>query len=590
MNRFAYSCIYIILIYKVNSIYSQSVENAKYSINDSLKNKSYTYLYTNFYKNRNNDTLYDLYSQEYLKKAYREEDTSKIAWGYFAITNKKKDKYFSLYDSLIKYATLTDDYEMLWKAHYRRGSYFSDKRQFKKALTDEIKAYNIARKHNYPKYIDRSSTSLGIIKEKIGRNKDALKDFRRNYLYKDELINRKPFAFIFKSEGISYLNSLHLLSNSYRLNGKLDSADVLNKKAQKFRKFDWSKNEINKIRLNAAEVHYDKEQYENAIDSAKSAIPEFIIDKNLKSVAVCYYVLGMAHLKLGHKEEGIGELKKMDSIYSILGHIYPAARPGYDYLRKYYEEMEDTKKQLYYVEQLLRFDSIAHSNYSYITEEIVDKIDKPNLIEQQKQLKEELAETSKISRISYIVGSCCILLLIAEIYRRRYIINQKNREKEQLHEYYKEKFDVLIKQNNIATSEHQKSLSATEITSESTSDKLGISDDVINALLKALRIFEDKKLFVDADLTATSLAKDFGTNANYLGKIVKFQYQKSFRNYVNDLRLDLALDKLRNDKSFKNYSVQAMANEVGFKNAEPFSKAFKNRTGFYPSEFVNQLN
>ena len=513
----------------------------------------------------------------------------KISARYYIITTKRKDKYFPFYDSLIKYSKIIGEDEVLWKAYYRRGTYYSDKRQFKEALADEIEAYKIAEKNGYEKYIDRSSISLGILKEKIGKNKDALEDFKRSLKYTSRLIKDKPLDSIDKSSGASYLGTLHLLSNSYRLNGKLDSATFYNNEVQKFRRFNWSKEYINKIRLNAAEVHYDKKQFQNAIDSAQLAIPDFIDDKNLKSVAVCYYVLGMAKLKLGQEDKGIEELKKMDSIYSILGNIYPAARPGYEALRKYYEEKEDIKKQLYFVEQLLRFDSIAHANYAYITEEIVDKIDKPNLIEQQKQLKKELDKTSKTSRIWYLVGLSLILLLGLEIYRRKRIIHEKNKEKEELHEYYKEKFDALIKQNNIATSEHQKSFSATETNSESTSDQLGISDDVINSVLKALRIFEDKKLFVDADLTATSLAKDFGTNANYLGKIVKFQYQKSFRNYVNDLRLDLALDKLRNDKSFKNYSVQAMANEVGFKNAEPFSKAFKSRTGFYPSEFVNQI-
>ena len=97
-------------------LYSQTIENPKISFTDSLKGKSYQELYSSFYYNKDNDTLYDLYAKEFIKKAYREKDTLKISARYYIITTKRKDKYFPFYDSLIKYSKIIAEDEVLWKA------------------------------------------------------------------------------------------------------------------------------------------------------------------------------------------------------------------------------------------------------------------------------------------------------------------------------------------------------------------------------------------------------------------------------------------------------------------------------------------
>ncbi|RZS93288.1 helix-turn-helix domain-containing protein [Aquimarina brevivitae] len=588
MNNLYFGSVYLLFLCWLPNSYAQTHRSKEIVEADSLITKSYQELNDAFYDNLTNDDLYDLYANAFLKKAYQEKDTVKMARGYFNKTYRSEDKYFTGLDSLIKYAQFIDKKFWLWAAYYRKGTYYSDRREFKKALANEIKAYQIAVDSKLEHYEDMSLTSLAILKQKVGNNQEALKDFKKSYLYNRQLLYNAPGDTIDKNMGIAYLNRLHLLSNSYRLNGILDSANQLNMEAQKYRKYPWAKPNLNKIRLNGAEVHFDKSEYALAIDSAALAVPEFIENENFKSVAVCYYILGMSKIKLGQKKEGVRDLRKMDSIYVVLGNIYPAVRPGYEYLKKYYASRRELKNQLYFVEQLLRFDSIAHTNYAFVSNEITEKIDKPNLLQEHKELQEQLADTSKKSKKWYVIGIGLILILIFEILRRKRIIRKKNREKDELHDYYKKQFDFLIAKNEIHTIEHNKK-EVLDVTARMPVDELDISKEIITSVLQGLRRFEDQQKFVDADITASSLAKKLGTNANYLGRIIKFHYQKSFRNYLNDLRLDLALNKLRNDKSFKNFSVEAMAREVGFKTAEPFSKLFKKRTGFYPSEFIKQF-
>lgn len=175
-------------------------------------------------------------------------------------------------------------------------------------------------------------------------------------------------------------------------------------------------------------------------------------------------------------------------------------------------------------------------------------------------------------------------LFIFELNRRRLIVIRKNKEKQELHTFYQEKFDRILEENSNSNKEIQKAEGVRKEESH-----LDISEDVVAQIIKSLKSFETKQFYRDSSITATSLALEMGTNANYLARVIKFTFGKNFKTYINDLRIAYVLTKLRDDKTFRNYSVNAMAQEAGFKNTAPFSRSFKDRTGLYPSDFINKL-
>ncbi|MEM6687757.1 MAG: helix-turn-helix domain-containing protein, partial [Bacteroidota bacterium] len=66
--------------------------------------------------------------------------------------------------------------------------------------------------------------------------------------------------------------------------------------------------------------------------------------------------------------------------------------------------------------------------------------------------------------------------------------------------------------------------------------------------------------------------------------------QKKFIQYITDLRIDYALEKLANDKKFRAYNIKSIAAELGYNSAESFSKDFKRRTKLYPSYYIKKIN
>lgn len=123
-------------------------------------------------------------------------------------------------------------------------------------------------------------------------------------------------------------------------------------------------------------------------------------------------------------------------------------------------------------------------------------------------------------------------------------------------------------------------------------DKTGlsvISEEALEHLLTELQKFEEKQEYLTPNINAKDLAKSFGSNSSYLSMVVNTYKQKSISQYINDLRIDFAIDKLQSDPIFRKYTIKAVAQEVGFNSSEIFAKKFYKKTGIYPSYFIKKL-
>lgn len=79
------------------------------------------------------------------------------------------------------------------------------------------------------------------------------------------------------------------------------------------------------------------------------------------------------------------------------------------------------------------------------------------------------------------------------------------------------------------------------------------------------------------------------TNPKYLSQVINFYEQKSFSTYIRDLRIQYAVKELKANPILRKYSIQSIAEELGFNSPQSFSKAFYKKTGIYPSYFIREL-
>jgi AraC-like DNA-binding protein len=154
-------------------------------------------------------------------------------------------------------------------------------------------------------------------------------------------------------------------------------------------------------------------------------------------------------------------------------------------------------------------------------------------------------------------------------------------------------FYRIHKYINILKSDYKNQL--TQIKNNISSIKISLtqsklSDDIVDNILCKLREFENSKKFTNNNLNLKYLATDLKTNSKYLSRVINLHKKKSFTQYINDLRIEYLVTTLKTDKTFSNYTISAVAKEIGFKTANDFSRAFFKKTGKYPSDYIKELN
>jgi AraC-like DNA-binding protein len=136
----------------------------------------------------------------------------------------------------------------------------------------------------------------------------------------------------------------------------------------------------------------------------------------------------------------------------------------------------------------------------------------------------------------------------------------------------------------------EKSKTEEETTNKNDHFQLDIDETIVTAILENLQAFEKERGFLISKITLHEFAKQLQTNTKYLSKVINTYKFKSFRNYINDLRIQYSIQELKHNINYRKYTVKAMAKEAGFTTAESFSKAFQKKTGETVSSFLKHSN
>lgn len=106
--------------------------------------------------------------------------------------------------------------------------------------------------------------------------------------------------------------------------------------------------------------------------------------------------------------------------------------------------------------------------------------------------------------------------------------------------------------------------------------------EIIELLQKVMRV---DKAFLNPKLTIYELSNLIDTSERSLSQIINQHFKISFRDFINNYRLEEVKLKL-NDISFKKMSILGIALECGFNSEASFYRIFKKNTGLSPKEFI----
>ncbi|MEG0188328.1 helix-turn-helix domain-containing protein [Algoriella sp.] len=145
------------------------------------------------------------------------------------------------------------------------------------------------------------------------------------------------------------------------------------------------------------------------------------------------------------------------------------------------------------------------------------------------------------------------------------------------------------KKTEALTQENIKTTTNQEIIQEEPQLSINISSKTEKILLRKLELFEKNKGFIKKDINLSSLAKQFETNTKYLSEIIKTHRQKQFNNYLNELRINYIVDRLKNEPKYINTKISYLASDCGFTSHSTFTTIFTQITNESPSIFMKKI-
>ena len=95
-------------------------------------------------------------------------------------------------------------------------------------------------------------------------------------------------------------------------------------------------------------------------------------------------------------------------------------------------------------------------------------------------------------------------------------------------------------------------------------------------------IMENTLEFCDCDFSLDTLAELVGSNRVYVSQVINDTFHKNFNNYINPYRIHLACARFTDTATYKNFTMKAIAESVGFKSYTSFVNVFRKVTGITP--------
>ncbi|WP_235297324.1 helix-turn-helix domain-containing protein [Portibacter marinus] len=106
---------------------------------------------------------------------------------------------------------------------------------------------------------------------------------------------------------------------------------------------------------------------------------------------------------------------------------------------------------------------------------------------------------------------------------------------------------------------------------------------------KINKVLNEKRYYVEPDFNLSSFAKKLGVPKYRISQALNVYSSKSFSELVNELRIQEAKERLL-EESATYLKLEAIGEEVGFRNKVSFYSNFKKYEGKSPGEFREQFN
>ncbi|MEK3772259.1 AraC family transcriptional regulator [Paenibacillus sp. FSL R5-0887] len=235
-------------------------------------------------------------------------------------------------------------------------------------------------------------------------------------------------------------------------------------------------------------------------------------------------------------------------------------------------------KQSYFIFDTFTPSSLSKGQANELTQKILELIKSNQL--QTIPLENIEALLELVKNIEYEAGLSYLANLLADAAMLAHNSIVENKEYRSIY------LDVYVKLQSCNNIDELSTLLKTMLDSACLELKTSRSLTVQNNIMKAIEYIHEH--INDNTLSIDALAEKYNMSSSYFSKLFNSYTQKTFPDYINQLRLQRAAALLVEKKDF---NINDIASEVGFNSSSYFAAAFKKKYGLSPSQYrINYLD
>lgn len=513
-------------------------------------------------------SLYFDLALEYLDKQI-------LPQGYLSILTNKGTSYFAqgfyahaneIYFKVIEEGTEILSPKTLATVYNNLGLSFKKSSNYEEAIKYYEKAYQIDDSLNLQSNRAIDLANIGGVYFSWKQYDEA-----HNYFYKslqiDQQLNNK------RGQASNYSN----IASAQKANNQLDEARINYLKALELAQEINNNYQIATAYHGLGMLEYEENHYEKSIEYEEQAKEYFKITQRAFGLCNVCLSLGRSAMALNDLTKAKEELKLANQYAQQTNSLELKKDVALQYATFYSKIGKNKESNEFYKSYIRLNDSLFNQKSHRLITEFNIKL---KTLEQQREmekisLENEINESKIYNKnrliVILIVGMVMALIGIMVILK---FYRQKQKSYQILYEKSRQEFETAPQLESC-----QKDMI-----------KAGLSDDLLKDILEKLHIkMEEEKVFLNMDLSIHKLAQLMDTNTSYLSKIINDYYQQNFNSYINKYRIRAA-QEMMHDKKFRNYTIEALAHECGFRSKSSFNEAFKKISGLTPGYYMQQLH
>lgn len=509
-----------------------------------------------------NPELSKKYAQILVTKSKKEQDSIQLFNAYaqcckIANIEGEYEKAIQYCDSAITTAKALKNQLFLAEVYLTKGNaivYLGDN---KEALANFLNTLDIAKQLDAFELEVVVNANIAKIKRRMGFYEEALSIYKNNARLAEQhnFENKMILVNAYMGIGGTYL----------RLQQPDSTLQYSKKGLQKSLAFNDMEG-VSYFYIDMGIAYFIKGDFEVAIEYLFKAEKITKGLNNQNRLTEIYYYIGKSYSELKLHEKAIEFLKKVETIVEsknadkTTSFNPPEMLGTYRALANLYEQLEMNTEYLAYTSKYIALNSSNEVQNIEVIKDLYETVRKEN------DTLSSLASKLE-NRLIYMILFAVFVLALCVFFLFKFIRIRKQN---------KIIFERLI----------------TKIEQEKEPERkpdFTIEDKKVAAILERLDKLEQSFFFLNSHCTLQTLSKKVKTNTTYLSKIISTYKQKKFYDYLNDLRIQYVLKRLKEDSKFRNYSIKHIAEEIGYKSTNSFTKYFKAHTKIYPSYYIKNL-